>query len=89
MTNFTSTERKIINLLYTVELPLSTSEIAQGIRISWKTANLYLKKLEKGGHVIAIIEGAAMKWRLREEREPIPPMRKERREKGHWKKIKR
>jgi len=84
MTDFKNTEKNIINLLYRSPFPLSTSEIASELQISWITANHYIKNLEKMGYVIGEVKGNSLIWKLRRTGEPRLPERKVKRIKGIW-----
>lgn len=48
---FTSTEKRIINLLYVARRPLTTKQIAEKLEIAWKTARDNLSNLHKKGYV--------------------------------------
>lgn len=61
---FTNTEKAIINALYKANRPLTTGQVAEKSQITWVTASLRLKDLEKYGHVSSTYAGNAYYWYL-------------------------
>ena len=61
----TPTEKRIVNVLYYANKPLSTSDIAKRSGLSWVTAKKYLVKLYGKKLLKRKTEGKSVYWWLR------------------------
>jgi Sugar-specific transcriptional regulator TrmB. len=63
--DFKSEERRIINVLYFANKPLSTKEISERTEMAWQTAKNYLEKMNEKGLLETGIKGNTVYWWIR------------------------
>ncbi|HIH48136.1 hypothetical protein J4460_01700 [Candidatus Woesearchaeota archaeon] len=61
---FNPTEKKLLNNLYAVRGWVSTRQIADRARLSWETADKYLKGLSEDDFVLQQSEGKKSLWKF-------------------------
>lgn len=64
MTEFTSSEERVLDALYAAEKPLTTQKVADTADMSWKTAKKYLMNLREKNFVDAGRHGKSTYWWL-------------------------
>lgn len=64
MTDFKPEEKRIINVLYSAEKPLTTKQVSKKSEMSWQTAKKYLSKLRDNDNVEAGKHGKSVYWWL-------------------------
>ena len=60
--DFKSEERRIINVLYFANKPLSTKEISERTEMAWQTAKNHLEKMNEKGLLKTGIKGNTVYW---------------------------
>ena len=63
--DFKSEERRIINVLYFANKPLSTKEISERAEMAWQTAKNHLEKMNEKGLLKTGIKGNTVYWWIR------------------------
>lgn len=63
--DFNVYERAILSLLRTARRPLTTSQVADKLDISWETAKKYLSSLNRRRHISRKSEGNRIYWRIK------------------------
>lgn len=58
-------EQAILRLLKTARRPLTTSQVAEKLGISWETAKKYLEVLHQGQFVSMKHEGNRVYWKIK------------------------
>jgi len=67
MADFNPEEKRIINVLYSAEKPLTTKQVSEKSEMSWQTAKKYLNTLRKSDFVKAGEHGKSTYWWLNTE----------------------
>ena len=57
-------EKRVINVLYNANRPLTTTQVANKAEMAWVTADKYLRKLRRDGYVLSKRYGNAVYWKL-------------------------
>jgi Sugar-specific transcriptional regulator TrmB. len=63
--DFKSEERRIINVLYFANKPLSTKEISERAEMAWQTAKNHLEKMNEKGLLETGKKGNTVYWWIR------------------------
>ena len=63
--DFKSEERRIINVLYFANKPLSTKEISERAEMAWQTAKNHLEKMHEKGLLETGEKGNTVYWWIR------------------------
>ena len=61
---FSYQEKRVINVLYNANRPLTTTQVAKKAEMAWVTADKYLQKLLNDGYVLNRRYGNAVYWKL-------------------------
>lgn len=65
MSPLSPTEKRIVNVLYVAQKPLSTSDIAKRAELSWATTKKYLARLYGKKFLQRAKKGKAIYWWIR------------------------
>lgn len=67
MSTLSPIEKRIVNILYVAQKPLSTSDIAKRSQLSWATTKKYLARLYGKKFLRRAKKGKAIYWWIRTE----------------------